>query len=117
MKFKIQEREYDFDGEYTAEEAMIFFDKAQVGMNELAGAVQRGNPYVLVTLMFILKKRAGEAVRWEDLRHLPLSTFTSIPDEPTAVGDDAADDKEGAGEASDPTEDGGTTPESGTTNT
>lgn len=118
MRFKLQDREYEFDGEYTVEEGMLFYDKAQVGMAELSSALNRGNPYALVTLMFILKKRAGEAVRWQDLAHIPLTQFTIIPDEPPAPGDgDTADDKEGSGEAADPTKESGTTPEPGTATT
>lgn len=116
-KFSIQDRIYDFDGEYTTEEAMLFYDKANIGMAELDAALGRWNPYAIVTLMYILKKRAGEAVRWQDLMHLPVSAFKPVAEEPTPGSEGSADGSEEAPEVPDPTGDAGTTPGSGTTNT
>lgn len=119
-RFKIEDREYDFDGEYTAAEAMLYFDKAGIGLNELNAALERGNPYVLVTLMYILKTRAGEKVRWQDLMHLPVSAFSSIPDDNDGAADDGETGDgpgERTGETLDPTKDGGTTPEPDTATT
>ncbi len=113
-KFKIQDRVYEFDGLYTTEEAMLYWDKAKVGMPDLGEQFRIGNPYVAVTLMYILKRRAGEAVRWEDLVHVPVSEFTVLPADSAP---DPAEGSEGTGEAPDPTKDAGTTPASDTTNT
>lgn len=115
-RFRIEDREYEWDGEYTTEEALLFYDKANLGMAEVDGALQRWHPYAVVTFMCILKKRAGEAVRWQDLLHLKVSDFTPVLDEPTDDTGQAAG-SEGSREASDPTEAGGTTPETDTTNT
>lgn len=109
-KFKIGDREYEFDGEYTLDEAMLFYDKANVGMGELQRELARGNPYVTVTLMFILKKRAGEAVRWQDMQAHKITDFQYVPDETDSV-DDATADGGNTGEAPDPTQGTGATPE------
>lgn len=113
-RFRIEDREYEWDGEYTTEEAMLFYDKANLGMAEVDAALQRWHPYAAVTFMFILKKRAGEAVRWQDLMHLKVSDFAPVIDEPTDDTEPATG-SEGPREASDPTEAGGTTPEPDTT--
>lgn len=119
-RFKIQDRVYEWDGEYTTEEAMLYFDKAGLGMAEVDEALQRWQPYAVVTLMFILKKRAGEAVRWQDLMHLKVSDFASVADEPADGSTDDAvlpSGSEGSREASDPTKAAGTPPGSDTTTT
>lgn len=112
MKFAIEDREYEFDGEYTVAEAMLFFDKAQVGIAELQGALQRGNPYAVATMMYVLKRRAGEAVNWQDMQALPVSALRYIPpsvDELNQLvnGDEPAS----KGESLDPTEVAGSTPQ------
>lgn len=113
MKFQIQDRIYDFDGEYTVAEAMLYFDKAKVGMSELYTELRRGNPYVAATFMFILKRRAGEAVRWEDMQALPANSVQPIVDD----ADGPAEEDTSAGEPPDPTEASGTTPGPDTTTT
>lgn len=114
-KFKIEDRVYDWNGEYTTEEAILIFDKAHIGMAQLDAELERWNPYAIVTFMYILKRRAGENVRWDDLMHLPVSAFQPVIDLPDAG--DTQDVAEGSSEAPDPTGDDGTTPESDTTNT
>lgn len=110
QKFWIEDREYEFDGDYTVEESMLFYDKCGVGMTELNAAFQRGNPYAAATLMYILKKRAGEAVRWQDMLKYKNSDFG-------LVEDDVPEREEPAGEAPDPTQLTGTTPEPDTDTT
>lgn len=110
MKFKIQDREYEWDGDHTLAEAMLFFDKAGVGVAEVQREMMRGNPYVTATLMFILKKRAGEAVRWQDMQAFSITDLQPVLE----AGEEAAEEgdaKESAGDAPDPTEVSGMTPE------
>lgn len=111
MKFEIGDKTYEFDGEYTLAETMLFFDKANIGIAELAHELMRGNPYVIVTLMFILKKRAGEPVRWQDMQEFSISDFRQIADD---AGDGNGDAGDASGDAPDPTGDSGTTPETAT---
>lgn len=113
-KFKIRDRVYEWDGDFTLAEAMLFFDRAHVGMAEVQREMVRGNPYVTVTLMYILKRRAGEALRWEDLQDCSVADFQPVPD------DDQPEDGEAgevAGELPDPTKDAGTIPEPDTATT
>lgn len=119
-RFRIEDREYEWDGQYTTEEAMLYYDKANLGMAEVDEALQRWHPYAVVTFIFILKKRAGEAVRWQDLMHLKVNEFAPVVDEPADGTTDTAplpDGSEGSREASDPTEEDGTIPGSDTTTT
>lgn len=114
-RFTIEDREYVWDGAFTTEEALLFFDKANLGMAQVDAELERWNPYAIVTFMYILKKRAGESVLWHDLLHLPVRAFAPVPEEPAA--EPGAEGSEGSGEATDPTEGSGTTPGSDTTNT
>lgn len=109
MRFRIEDREYEFDGEYTVDEAMLFFDKASVGVAELQAALIRGNPYVVATMMYILKKRAGEAVRWQDMGAFPITALQFIPEETDLPTEEVKE--------ADPTQNGGPTLEAATTAT
>lgn len=115
MKYEIGDRQYEFDGEYTLGETMLLFDKAHIGIAELPRELERGNPYVLVTLMYILKKRAGEAVRWQDMQDYSVTDFRVVVDDDESGDGDAGDDTEG--NDADPTEVSGTTPEIATAST
>lgn len=112
MKFKIEGREYDYDETLTVEEAMLLQDKTGLGMNECDAAITKGNPYAIAAWMMILMKRTGLVVRWQDMLKLDIRTFQ-------IVRDDEAADSEGdvTSEAPDPTQPGGTTPESDTSST
>ena len=117
MKFEIGDREYEFDGEYTLAETMLFFDKANIGIAELSRELMRGNPYVIVTLMYILKKRAGEAVRWQDMQDYSINDFRQVLADTEEDGDGAAGDDDTAGNGPDPTAEPGTTLETATAST
>jgi hypothetical protein len=113
VKYVLGDREYEFDGEIKVEEAMALYDKTNCGLNEMDAALNRGNPYAIAAWMFMLKRRAGDAVRWQDMLKLDVRTFNVIVPE-------AADKEEGEGDAvqlPDPTQPDGTTPESATTGT
>lgn len=114
VKYKIGDREYEFDGVFTLEESMWIFDRADVGVSEVVPALNRGNPYVITTFMFILKKRAHEAVRWEDMKYFTVNDFVMLADDTAPAEEDA---EPVAGESPDPTEGGGTTPQPDTTTT
>lgn len=82
MRFTIEGREYDFDRKMTVEEAMVFQDKAGLGLSQIDEELDRGNPYAVTALIYLGKKRAGEAVRWQDLMGLDVLTFQRMGDKP-----------------------------------
>lgn len=90
MKFSIEGTEYTFDDRLTVEESMLIHEKSKVGMAGLFPELRQGNPFIIAALVFIAKKRAGEAVRWQDIMSLDLFTFRMLPDdEPTPDEKDA----------------------------
>lgn len=106
MKFGIDGREYEYDGKLTVKDGMFLFEKAKIGMTKLNDAIIiEGNPIAIAAWMFILKRRAGEAVRWDDMLELDLHTFKVIPD----VAEPDKDEDKGGAEASDPTSPNGKT--------
>lgn len=119
MRFKIEGREYEWDNtRLTVEEAMEFQDHAHIGVNELNPALIRGNPYATVTLVYLAKKRAGEAVRWQDLKGLDLATYEVLAEESAEDGDESGEsESEGEPQRPDPTSKGGKTRKAGTTAT
>lgn len=110
MKFRIKDREYEWDGDHTLAEAMLFFDKAGVGVAEVQREMVRGNPYVTATLMYILKKRAGEAVRWQDMQEFSITDLQPVL-EGGEESAEASGEQEPVGDTPDPTEVSGTSPE------
>lgn len=119
MRFKIEDREYEYDATLTVEEAMFLQDKTGLGMNECDAAITKGNPYAIAAWMMILMKRAGVVVRWQDMLKLDIRTFRIIRDDPDDPDEDNAEsdgNQQGEGEP-DPTQPDGTTPESATSST
>lgn len=109
MRFKIEGKEYDWDNSHlSVKEAMEFKDRASLGIQQLNTALTLGDPYATITLVYLAKLRAGEAVRWQDLLTLDIATYEVLP-EPTA--DDGSDESEpeDAPKKVDPTSRGGRT--------
>jgi hypothetical protein len=113
MLHKIEDEEYEFDGEFTLEEAELFYDIAKIGMNELNGELRKGNPYAQRVFMFVLMKRGGKKIRIEDVRKLQVSSWQIVPAEVAESGDDDAT----AEPTEDPTPSGGATPKPATSAT
>jgi len=99
LRCVIEGKEYEYDGKLTVGDAMFIFDKARIGVNDLNRAlIAEGNPYALAAWLFLMKRRAGEAVRWEDMSKLDMASFNWLPDEsadaeePTSEGEPAAEE-------------------------
>lgn len=115
--FTIEGKTYEWDnGVLTVEEAMLLKDKTGMGLVQWNHGLAMRDGYAEAALIFFAKKRAGEAIRWQDLSGLNLATFAIHDDEPVAEGE-----KEGEGEAKkvrpNPTSRGGKTPRRGTSAT
>jgi hypothetical protein len=121
VRFTIEGKDYEFDRKLTVEEAMVIQDKAKLGLNEFDPALLRGNPYALCALIYLGKRRAGEAVRFQDLMGLDLLTLTLHYDEPEQAdvpGDESGGKpREGKQATPDPTSRSGKTRKAGTTGT
>lgn len=112
MKFKLEDRIYDFDGTLTVKEAIFLQEKTGLGVNEIDLALAKGNPLAIASWMYTLKRRAGEAVRWQDMLDVNIRTYEVIPDElPDEEAEPATDERP------DPTQSTGTTPEDATSAT
>ena len=110
-KFEIEGRVYEYDGKISVEDAMFIHEKSGLGMarfnQELLAEL---NPAAVAAWMYILKRRAGEAVRWPDILKLDMRTFNvHYYEEP-----DKTEEPDAA--KPDPTTPGSTPPD-GTTNT
>lgn len=108
MKFLIGDREYEYDGKITVADAMFIHEKSGIGIAGLNRALLGdgtqagdGNPHAIAAWCFLLKRRAGEAVRYDDMLQIDITNYRLVPDEvPSAptqkdaaekLADDAAD--------------------------
>jgi hypothetical protein len=114
MKFGFEDREYAFDSTLTVEEGIILKEKAGLGVNEVDHALQKGYADAVAAWVFILKRRAGEAIRWQDLLKRDILTFRIIPDE---VADAQGDTEVPSAAAPDPTSLAGKTRKRATSST
>lgn len=117
LRFVVEGREYEYDRKLSVEDAMFIYEKSQVGVNALNHALLvEANPNVIAAWIYLMKRRAGEAVRWQDILKLDLSTYNVIADEPD---DESSDESEGeeAKEQADPTPKPGATRRLATTST
>lgn len=115
MKFGIEDREYEFDGELTIEDSIFLQEKTGLGVNKFFWALDDLEGRSVAAWMYLLKRRAGEAVRWDDMMKLNIRTYRVIPDEPAedSKPDSSRTDREAAG----PTSRSGTTRKAATTRT
>lgn len=79
--YKFEGKEYEYDQKMTVEDAIFIFEKSGKGVNEIGPQLQIGNPLVIASFVYLLRRRAGEAVRWEDMKKANINTFDLVPDE------------------------------------
>jgi hypothetical protein len=91
LNFEIEEngekRQYVFDWQMTVREAMFVQEKAHVSPRDLWPALDRQDPSGVAAFVYIVKRRAGELVKWEDMLDLNLLSFKTLgteEDEPEA---------------------------------
>lgn len=88
MQFKIEGRTYEFDeSRLTVAEARVIKKHAGLGLAEFGDGIRRGDPDAIVSMLFIAKRRAGEAVRWQDFDEFNLADI-DMGDEAAAEGDE-----------------------------
>lgn len=82
-RFEIEGRIYEYDGKISVEDAIFIHEKSGLGMAKFNKELMiELNPLAIAAWMYLLKRRAGEAVRWQDIMKLDLRTFNVIFDEP-----------------------------------
>lgn len=82
LRCEIEGKQYEYNSKLTVADAMFIYDKAQVGVADLNRALLvEANPYVIAAWVYLMKRRADEVVRWEDMLKLDVSTFKFVTDE------------------------------------
>lgn len=121
-KWMIEGREYEYDGKILLSDSMFIHEKSGIGVTGINRALLGdgtqpgdGNPHAIAAWCFLLKRRAGEAVRYDDMRNIDISTFRPVFEEKQTEEDEPAEKP--AGEAADPTTRNGTTRRRGSTRT
>lgn len=85
-KFSLEGKVYEYDGKILVKDAMFLHEKTGVGIGRLNyELIVEGNPKVIAAWMFLLKRRAGEAPRWDDVDNWDLATFRPVSDDPKVL--------------------------------
>lgn len=103
----IGDKEYEFeDDKLLVKDARLIKKLTGMGLKSFSEGIKDGDPDALCAMVFLAKRKAGEAVQWKDLDELDLATIQSLDDEneEEEEGDKAA--------SADPTVTGESTPES-----
>jgi hypothetical protein len=99
MHYEIKGEEYPvFDFDWTLDEAFLLWEKAHLTVAQFGEALKSQNPYAVTALIYFVKRRANELIKWDDIvKNYKFSDFQVAPDDL-----DEAEAEEG-GEAEDPT--------------
>lgn len=91
IKFGLGDSSYEYDDtSMTVAEARIIKKHAGMGLRSWALGLQDMDPDALVGLVFLAKRRAGEAVRWQDLDNLDIAAISLVAEEDDADVDPPA---------------------------
>ena len=93
INFKVGESEYAYDdASMTVAEARLIKKHSGFGLKSWAMGLQDMDPDALVGLVFLAKRRAGEAVRWQDLDNLDIAAIAlgTVEDDEEADADPPA---------------------------
>lgn len=94
IKFELGGTRYEYDDSMmTVKEARVIKEHTKMGLRSWALGLQDMDVDAIVGLVFIAKRRAGEAIRWQDLDNLNVNDINIVEDD----GDeDAAADADAA---------------------
>lgn len=82
IKFGLGDTEYEYDDTtMTVAEARIIKKHTAMGLRSWAMGLQDMDPDALVGLVFLAKRRSGEAVRWQDLDSMDIAAISIVPAE------------------------------------
>src|SRR3954462_2586087 len=101
MRCRIGDKDYDFDGRMTVAEAIFLQEKAFCTVMEFGAALQKVDARAVAVLMYTLKKRNKEIVKWDDILKMDVFGLEILPDPEDA--EDTADADTPEETAADPT--------------
>lgn len=93
IKFELGGNVYEYDDTtMTVKEARLIKQHTSMGLRSWALGLQDMDVDALVAMVFIAKRRAGEAIRWQDLDNININDISITEDE---VVDSEAEPTEG----------------------
>jgi len=102
MKIRVEGADYEFDDStLLVEEARLIKKYTGMGLKSFTEASKDGDPDALVAIVYLAKRRAGEAIRWQDLDNLDLAKLEAIDE--TIRDASQPHEAPGADDAADPT--------------
>lgn len=89
MKFRVDGESYNFDEDrLLVSEARVIKKQAGMGLTEWSEGLQNGDPDAIVSMIYLAKKRSGEAVRWSDLDDINIAAIEMDDEDAESQGED-----------------------------
>lgn len=82
MRFRIGEDVYEWDDTtLTVAEARVIKKNTGMGLRSFTNGLNDVDPDAIAAMIFLARRRKGEAVRWQDMDDIDLGSFDMLPDE------------------------------------
>lgn len=82
MKFKIDDKVYEFDeSRLLVREARELKHYTGMGLKQFGEGLQGGDADAIVGMLYLARRRAGEAVQWSDFDEYNIADLEMIEDE------------------------------------
>ena len=83
---------YEFDpGKLLVREARLLEELTGMGLQDFSDGMKHGRVNALVFMLFLARRRAGEAVQWRDFDELNIAELRIEDDEDEGAGDGGGD--------------------------
>lgn len=103
IKFELGGTAYEYDDtQMSVKEARLIKQHTGMGLRSWALGLQDMDVDALVAVVFLAKRRAGEAIRWQDLDTINVNDITIVNDEDVTGGVVEDDDEEKGADAGPP---------------
>lgn len=90
IKFELGDNTYEYDDtQMSVKEARLIKQHAGMGLRSWALGLQDMDVDALVAMVFLAKRRAGEAIRWQDLDNMNINDISIVEDEQVVDGAEA----------------------------
>lgn len=91
MHIVIEGRKYEFPEKLKLGEIRLIKQIADVGMNQMMGALEAGDPNVVAALVLIVMRRAGKRVELEELDELDITEINFGEEEDNTINGNVVD--------------------------
>lgn len=84
----VEDEKFEYDGQLTVKDLILFKKNSNLGLREIDEALSKGDIHALMCLTYILMRRAGKAVQWDDMMNLKAQTLWMENRESEAIAEE-----------------------------